>query len=236
MKISKLHRGKPRSHWAESLKNISTQASEHFRSHLVSKIRIHLICLISCILLLGSALGCASFPKKTETPQYLNKNNINALNGKYSLKEISRSSLTDSTSFSYSKNDIGFNHTFFDEIDSRFYAIEIDSSKSYYFTLKIINTKKIKINLIKDDSIIKQKIIGFRLKDDGYIYLKNNNFKIRGIPYVFGDFNKKRIRLTLNKDNNLLFETSEFESGGVALLMVVPIGKMKYQKIYQRIE
>ena len=89
-------------------------------------------------------------------------------------------------------------------------------------------------NYFEDDSIIKQNTIKYRFKDDGYVHLKHKNFKIIGIPYVFGGFDTKRNRITLNKDTNLLFETSEFSSGGVALLMVYPIGKMKYQKIYQR--
>jgi hypothetical protein len=57
-----------------------------------------------------------------------------------------------------------------------------------------------------------------------------------GVPYLFGGFNKKRNRITLNKDHNLLFETSEFRSGGLFLLIVSPLGKLKYEKVYQRID
>ncbi|MCJ7758710.1 MAG: hypothetical protein MUP24_11270 [Gillisia sp.] len=189
-------------------------------------------------LMISSFISCATFPKSTEYKYILNKENINSLNGKYSLKEINRSSLTDSSSFSFSKSDIGFNHTFFDEIDSRMLArsIEIDSSKSYCFILKVLNSKNIEIDYLENEKSIRQQTIKYKLKDDGYVYLKNRNFKIRGVPYLFGDFDVKKIRLTLNKDKNLLLETSEFTSGGVALLMIYPVGKMKYQKIYERKE
>lgn len=188
--------------------------------------------------MISSFISCATFPKSIEYKYILNKENINSLNGKYSLKEINRSSLTDSTSFSFSNADIGFNHTFFDEIDSRMLArsIEIDSSKSYCFILKVLNSKNIEIDYLENEKSIRQQTIKYKLKDDGYVYLKNRNFKIRGVPYLFGDFDVKKIRLTLNKDKNLLLETSEFTSGGVALLMVYPVGKMKYQKIYERKE
>ena len=190
------------------------------------------------ILTISSMVSCANFPKTIVNPYIINEENINSVNGRYSIKEINRSSLTDSTSFSYSKTDIGFERTIFDEIDSRMYtqSIEIDSSKSYYFELNVLNLKRIEINYFENNKTIRQHIITYKIKDDGYLYLKNRNFKIKGIPYLFGEFNVKKNRITLNIENNLVFESSEFSSGGVALLMVYPIGKVKYQKIYERIE
>ena len=181
-------------------------------------------------------ISCATFPKTVENQHIINKENVNSLNGKYSIKEIYRSSLTDSASFSYSAKDIGGPRTFFDEIDNRMLAkpIEIDSFKSYCFVLKVLNSKHIEIGYLENETRIRQQTIKYKLKDDGYLYVKYRNFKIRGIPYLFGDFDHKKIRLTLNKDENLLLQTSKFSSGGVALLMVYPVGKEKYLKIYER--
>ena len=114
--------------------------------------------------------------------------------------------------------------------------LNIDTSKIYTFTLKILNTKKIEINYLKENNILGENSIKYKLKEDGYVYLKNKNFKIRGIPYLLGDFMIRRNRLTLNENNNLLFETSEFNSGGLFLLMVYPYSKMKYEKIYKRVD
>ena len=183
-------------------------------------------------------LGCASFPKNMPST-YLNASNINDINGKYAIKEFYSGPTTDTTSsWNFSDSDLRFYPTLFDELDNRFLkkAIVIDNEKRYCLGLEILNSKKIKLNFIKEDHIFKQKTIRYKLKDDGYIYLSNNNFKSRGIPYIIGDFNKKRIRFTLNKDNDLLFETSEFSSGGLFLLMVYPISKLKYEKIYQRLK
>lgn len=190
------------------------------------------------VLIISSIVSCANFPKAIVNPYIINEENINSVNGKYYFKELNRSSLTDSTSFSYSKTDIGFTHTFFDEIDSRLFTkpIEIDSSESYSFELKVLNSKRIELNYLENEKTIRHHIIKYKIKDDGYLYIKNRNFKIKGIPYLFGEFNVKKNRITLNKENNLIFESSEFSSGGVALLMVYPVGKAKYQKIYERIE
>lgn len=189
-------------------------------------------------LIFSSFISCATFPKNIENQYIINKENVNSLNGKYSLNEIYRSSLTDSTSFSFSTRDIGGPLTFFDEIDSKMLAerIVIDSSKSYYFILKVLDSKHMEIDYLENEKTIRQQTIKYKLKGDGYLYLKNRNFKIKGIPYLIGSFDVKKIRLTLNKEKNLLLETSEFSSGGVALLMVYPVGKLKYQKIYERKE
>ena len=188
--------------------------------------------------MISSFISCATFPITAGYQNIINKENINSLNGKYSLKEIYRSSLTDSTSFSFSTRDIGGPLTFFDEIDNRMFAkrIVIDSSKSYYFILKILNSKKIEIDYFENEKSVRRQTIRYKLKDDGYVYLKNRNFKIKGIPYLIGSIDVKKIRLTLNKEKNLLLETSEFSSGGIALLMVYPVRKLKYQKIYERKE
>ncbi|WPR70235.1 hypothetical protein SLW70_09785 [Flavobacterium sp. NG2] len=160
------------------------------------------------------------------------------LNGKYTLKEISRSSLTDSTSFSFSKSD--GNYTFYNEIDRSLsnWNIGKEFAENFYFKLSVLNSKIIHINYYHSEveESIRQHTLKYKLNKNGYVYLKNRNFKIIGIPYIFGAFSLKRNRITLNDANNLVFETSEFVSGGVALLMVIPIGKEKYLKIYERKE
>jgi hypothetical protein len=192
----------------------------------------------SFFLIAVSIAGCATFPKDMVNPITMNDQNIHSLNGNYLFFEINRSPLTDSTSFSYSESDIGFHHTIFDEIDSRFFAksIKIDSSKSYSFDLNVLNTKRLELNYLENETVIKRHTVRYSIKEDGYLYLKKRNFKIKGIPYFFGEFNVKKNRMTLNKENNLIFESSEFSSGGVALLMVYPLGKAKYRKTYERIK
>lgn len=227
-----------------AFKQLTTNVTGHFAlfisdvAHLeVWKGTIYLRYIFS-FLIISSIVSCATFPRAIVNPYSVNEENINSLNGKYSIIEISRSSLTDSTSFSYSKKDIGFDHTIFDEIDSRLLTkrIEIDSSKNYALELKILNPKRIGLYYFQNEKAIRQLMIKYKIKDDGYLYLKNRNFKIKGIPYLFGEINVKKNRITLNKESNLIFESSEFSSGGVALLMVYPVGKAKYQKIYKRIE
>ena len=190
-------------------------------------------------LVLSLAFGCATFPKKRAPSNIIRLDSVQQLNGKYSMREIYSGPTKDTTSaWNFSESDSGHNPTFFDEINNGMFVkhIKTDTSNSYTFTLEILNSKQIEIKYCKDDYIIRQNQIRYKLKDDGYFYLKNRNFKIKGIPYVLGGFFYKRNRITLNTDNNLLFETSEFMSVGMFLLRVAPYSKMKYEKIYQRLE
>jgi hypothetical protein len=198
--------------------------------------------LLFYFVLINFTFGCASFPKKREPSSSLNLQNITNINGKYGIKEVYSGPTKDTSTawknaWNFSESDLGFRPTFFDELNFGVFVKEmkINSSSKYSFTIKILNTKKLKIDYFENDSIIRENIIRYRLKKDGYLYLNHKNFKIIGIPYLFGGFNKKRNRITLNKDHNLLFETSEFMSGGLFLLMVNPLSKMKYEKVYQRI-
>ena len=190
------------------------------------------------LIILYFSISCGHFPKNIINPHITTTENIQLLNGKYTMYEIVRKPLTDSTAISYSKADIGFNHTFYDELDRGLFSktLKIDSLKSYNFTLQILNSKKIQINYFENGIKIRQHTINYKLKTDGYVYLRNKNFKVNGIPYLIGEFNVKRSRLTLNNKKQLIFQSSQFSSGGIALLMVYPLGKAKYQKIYQRLD
>jgi len=193
--------------------------------------------LIGSLMILILTTSCASFPKRVLTSP-IDKTNLSHLNGTYSLKHNHASSTTDSTSmWNLSEAELSSNYTFFDELNNGVFvkSMKIDTSKQYKFTLKILNSKKMQSDYFENDSIIRSNRIRYKLKKDGFVYLRHRNFKIMGIPYLFGGFDKKRNRLNLTTDNNLHFETSEFMSGGLFLLKVVPLYKRKYQKIYIRI-
>ena len=193
--------------------------------------------LIGSLISLIVVTSCASFPNRVP-PSPINKTNLINLNGTYSLKHNHAASTTDSTSMWYSSEaELSPNYTFFDELNNGVFvkSIKIDTSKQYTFFLKILNSNKMQLDYHENDSIIRSNKIRYSLRNDGYVYLHHRNFKIIGIPYLFGGFHKKRNRLTLTLEQNLHFETSEFMSGGIFLLKVVPLNKSKYQKIYKRV-
>ena len=183
--------------------------------------------------------GCASFPKNSETVKSSKITNINDFNGKYTLAHNEYLSKKDSTSTAnYSDVNLSQYPTFFDEFNNGMLVkkLKVDFIQYYTFSLKVLNSKRIEVSYLKNDSIIRQQTMRYKLKANGYINVKHRNFKILGIPYVLGAFIKKRKRLTLNANNDLIFETVEAMSGGAFLLQVVPYLKTYYAKNYKRIE
>lgn len=189
------------------------------------------------LLTLSLALGCASFPKRVP-PSHLNAANVHNLNGTYNLTESLSAATTDSTSiWNLSESDLSMYPTFFDELNNGILVkgIPIDSTKQYSFSLKILDSKKMQFDYLENDSLVCRNLVRYKLKKDGFVNINHKNFKIFGIPYFFGGFDKKRSRLSLTPENDLLFETSEFRSGAILFLIMDPMTKMKYEKIYKRL-
>ncbi|MCR8669204.1 hypothetical protein NO995_16070 [Aestuariibaculum sp. M13] len=196
------------------------------------------------LLLMVIVFGCASFPKKKTPVSNLNSENISNLNGRYELIEKYSGGTKDTSTiwksaFNFSSADRGHYPTFFDEINFQVFKeneLKVDSLKTYSFTLKLIDSKNLKIDYYENDSLFFGNTIKYKFKNDGYIYLISTNSEVVGIPYLFGGVTKKRSRITLNKENDLLFETSEVVTGGLLFVLVNPGEKMKYEKVFQRIE
>ncbi len=197
--------------------------------------------LFGFLIWLSLAFSCASFPPRQEpSTTFLNTNNINLLKGNYAIDHTYSNPTKDTTiAWNFSHSDLGRYPTFFDELNNGIFikGIRKNSSKVYTFSINSISAKKLKISYYENDSVIKQNKIRYNLKDDGYLYLKQRNFKVIGFPYLLGALKLKRSRITLNNENNLLFETSEVTTGGAILFyLFVPVFKSKYEKTYPRIE
>ncbi|RED49989.1 hypothetical protein [Seonamhaeicola aphaedonensis] len=199
--------------------------------------------LIAGFIILNLCLGCASFPK-TQTPSicHINLNNINLIEGTYAMKHCYPDSKDSIIYKSVFNEDLNRYPTLFEEINNGILVkrLKMNSEKEYTFSLKILNLKRIEIDYLEDNLVVRKNSVRYKLKEDGFVHIKHRNFKIIGIPYVLGGINKKRTRLALFEDNNLLLEASEFESGGVFYPgFIIPAinfaSKSKYKKIYQRI-
>jgi hypothetical protein len=183
--------------------------------------------------------GCASFPKDSKTIKKPVITNISDINGTYNIAHNEYALINDSTKIvNSSKATLSSYPTFFDEFNNGIFVkqLKIDSIQNYSFSLKILNSKRIEVSYLKNDTVVRQQTMRYILKPNGYLYIKHRNFKIIGIPYILGGFLKKRKRLTLNANNDLIFETVETVSAGMFLLKVVPYLKTYYAKNYKRVE
>jgi len=174
--------------------------------------------------------SCATFPKSSLSQRLLTQNDLTRINGQYKVR-AEKDSLLDNTYIDY--------HSAFE----KFYrgkgrgskdTMKIDNLDNYSFELKLVENQKVEITYLKDKISFRKFTLEYQLKNDGFIYLKNKNFKVSGIPYLFGGIDIRKLRLT-TFDNYLIIE-EVYHSSGAALLIFGDSKTWNYTHKYERNE
>lgn len=157
--------------------------------------------------------SCATFPKKSANQLRLTEHNLTRINGKYKVKPV-KDSLLD--------KDLTVYHNAFE----KFYrgkgrgskdTMKIDNFDNYTFEIKLIEKKQIEVNYLKDNISFRKFKLKYELKADGYVYLKNKNLKVSGVPYLFGSIDIKKLRLSII-GNYLTVEEIRHSSGAILFI------------------
>lgn len=180
------------------------------------------------VIIFISLSSCASFKKGLENENPITKNNLNTLESIYN----NNSKRTDSLIKKWNRKGI-VSGNFLNEIDRKLIkdTLHMDTLKVYKFELKILSKKRLAILYIENDSIFRQVILKYKIKKDGYVYLKNKNVQPLLIPYLCGAIDIKRMRLSLNKSNELVLDMSHHRSG--AFLIVAFLDGRTWKNRYQ---
>ena len=174
-------------------------------------------------------LSCGTFKNKPENLVKINNQNANSLNGTYSI-------------FAFDK--LKTEYPYFDNANNKFYrkygrgqrdTISFDTINGGKFKIKIINDNKLRIDFIKKNEIIKSQLIKYKFKKDGFLYLKNRNTIIGGIPYIFGGVDVKKVRIALNQNSDLILNDI-FCSSGALFLVFGDVKVWEESNIYLRID
>ncbi len=187
--------------------------------------------ILNLLLFLFVMQSCASFKKNVTNTNPLTKQNINQLNGIYDIIDMH----TDSV-YKVLNKQSWMHDNFLTEIDRRLIkdTLQIDSLKHYKFELKVINSKKIKIHYYENNIVIRERILSAKLKEDGYLYVKNKNFGLVGVPPILGYLDLKRTRMTLDSNGNILFDIAQRDIAAIVLVFFFKINTYQNRKIYQR--
>ena len=198
------------------------------RKALRNKTIYHLI-----LILVITFQSCALFDKELINPNPLNKQNLYELDGRYDTFNIQ----VDSIEQDY-KRPISINNSFLKEIDRKLIkdTLKLDNLKNYAFDIKIISTKKIKIEYFENGKVFKERVFKTKLKKDGYLYLKNKNVQFLLVPYIAGALDVKRTRFTKSIKGNLIFDVSNHRSGAAFLVVFLDSKTWKYRQEYERKE
>lgn len=173
--------------------------------------------------------SCGVFEDRNGNFQKIDITNVNMLNGTYSV---------------FANNKLKTEYPYFDNANEKFYrkygrgekdTISFDTISGGKFKLKIIDNKKLKIDFIKNEKVIKSQTLKYKFKNDGFLYVKNRNIIISGIPYIFGGVDVKKIRIALNQNNELIINDI-FDSTGALLLIFGDAKVWESTNEYKRVE
>jgi hypothetical protein len=112
--------------------------------------------------------------------------------------------------------------------------MKIDNLDNYTFEIKLIENHQIEVSYLKHKISFRKFILEYDLREDGYIYLKNRNFKILGIPFLWGGIDIRKLRLNC-VDNYLIIE-EVYHSSGAILLIFGDSKTWNYTNKYERTE
>lgn len=71
--------------------------------------------------------------------------------------------------------------------------------------------------------------------DNGTVYLKNRNFRLTGIPYLFGGYKIHKAELTKNYNANLILNAVHIDEGAFLFIFPASIPRSYYQNTYEKI-
>jgi hypothetical protein len=113
-------------------------------------------------------------------------------------------------------------------------ARQIDTTQFTSVKFKILNEKRLKLDFMLEEDLVKSKIIKYRLRNNGFIKLRNRNLKVTGIPYIFGGYEMEKYDIGLTKTGDLILHGYNERAGG--FLIVLSGGNaFKVKRTFERI-
>jgi hypothetical protein len=174
---------------------------------------------INLLFLLGTIaviLHSCAFPKTYTNNSILTEHNLASLNGQYNFMPQTDSS----TNLTYIESDYA-NERFYrcSNLKGRycFDTTQIDFVDKYSFKLNIQNKENLEISYFRDTTLFRQLMFKFKLTNDGFLLIKNRNFRVLGLPYIIGGIDIKKRRLSL-ENGNLVIDEVYHSSGGTLII------------------
>ena len=194
------------------------------------------LCLI--ILILTTLFGCASFSKKTtfNNQIILKKESVSKLNGIYEIGSIKAIQKFENTKREVIEYDSLNRFSLFETIKETKQVLreEIKNNiKNYKVKILIENENIISFSLLKNELKIDSIKMNYKIRKDGFIYLKNKNFRTMWVPVLCGNFEVDRTKVGINDSNNLILSNSYFLYGAI-LVIIGDTKKSNFSSEYKR--
>lgn len=106
-----------------------------------------------------------------------------------------------------------------------------DTIKFSSVKVKVLGDKLIQFTFLNTSNATKVINAKYKLKRNGFVTLKNRNFKLTGLPYVFGGYQINKVELGLTNQNQLILNETKIDEG--AILIIIPAGFPKDTFMYK---
>lgn len=109
-----------------------------------------------------------------------------------------------------------------------------DTIKYSSVNLKILNTNSIQFkftNKTGNEKIVRAK---YKINKNGFLSLKNRNFKLTGLPYIFGGYEINKVELGLTNSNQLILNGAKIDDGAILIIFPASLPRTDYIYKFQR--
>ncbi|WP_109301425.1 hypothetical protein [Aquimarina sp. AU474] len=157
-------------------------------------------------------MGCASFKEKYSVDKNigLTKNNIQLINKNFAITASKEVRKYQDYNLEIIENDTVFNlFARLKIIDTTFRKEIAKYRNNYVVNLRVKEKNTLVCSLIKNTKIVDSTSLRYKLKN-GYLYIKNSNVTINDIPLIYGGFEIDRLRLGINKNGDLITDSSHY--------------------------
>ena len=172
---------------------------------------------IKCLLLIGLFCSCASINKYEENDLKEIKN-VKEIEGIFENSETENRKLNHQTI----KSIIDFRNKIKDTSEIKSVEISILSESKIQFIFKTQNGKENKYSAV------------YKLNKNGLISLKNKNFKLTGLPYIFGGYQINKTEVGLTKHNQLVLNGVKVDEGAILIILPASFPKTNFTYKYDR--
>ncbi|GGI24719.1 hypothetical protein [Pedobacter mendelii] len=167
--------------------------------------------------LIGLLCSCASI-KKYEESDLKEIRNVKEIEGEYENKSFENENLKYTSIKSY--------------IDFRNRVKNTSEIKSV--KILILNDKKIQFTFKTENGNESNYETEYKLSANGLIFLKNKNFRLTGLPYIFGGYQINKTELGLTKENQLILNGVKVDEGAVLIILQASFPKTNFRNRYNR--
>ena len=176
---------------------------------------------LKLIFLLSTVLftSCASI-KNYEENDLKKITNVKEIEGGYENKSSENENLKHREIKSY----IDFRNKIKDTTEIRSVKISVLNEKKIQFSFKTVNGTE---NNYQSN---------YKFSKNGLILLKNKNFRLTGLPYIFGGYQINKTELGLTKQNQLFLKGVKVDEGAILIILQASIPKTNFREKYNRTE